>query len=320
MASSDLNPADIAVRLSDIRYGASGINLYRFRSIDGRALPSFDPGAHIDVQICDEHRRQYSLIWPPDDSDSYTVAVQVSEAGRGGSRALHYESVVGRTYTLSVPRNNFALHEDGAHYALFAGGIGVTPIVSMYRKLKQAGASVTFWYWTANRDRTLFLDELSVDPDVHLMHDAGDGKPARRISEIIETLPMDTQLYCCGPGAMLTEFDHACETRPVELAHRERFSAAAETLPRDAFKVYLKRSDRTLTVRADQSLLQVCLDAGVDCSYSCEEGVCGACEVRVLAGEVEHRDSVLSPALRAQNTSMMMCCSRGIGSSLVLDI
>jgi tetrachlorobenzoquinone reductase len=315
MASSD-----IAVRLSEIRYGASGINLYRFRSVDGSALPSYDPGAHIDVQICNEHRRQYSLIWPSDECDTYTVAVQVAEEGRGGSRALHYDSVVGRTYHLSLPRNNFALQEGATRYALFAGGIGVTPIVSMYRKLKQAGMPVTFYYWTANQDRTLFLDELSSDANVHLMHDAGDGKPVRRIAEIIESLPMDTQLYCCGPGAMLTEFDRACEARPEDMSHRERFNAAAEALPSDAFQVYLKRSDKTLTVKGDESLLQVCLDAGIDCSYSCEEGVCGACEVAVLAGEVEHRDTVLSPAQRAKNASMMICCSRGKGSSLVIDI
>lgn len=319
MASSSARHDDLTVRLSEISYGATGINLYRFSSVDGSALPDFEPGAHMDLQVCDEHRRQYSLLWPRDRSDSYSVAVQVAETGRGGSKTLHYGSRVGKTYCVSVPRNHFHLRSGGPRYALFAGGIGITPIVSMYRRLKREAADVTLYYWSADRDRTLFADELAQDGDVHLMHEVTAGIPPKRIAEVIRAWPMDTQLYCCGPEGMLNEFDAVCAERPEGNAHRERFSVG-ETLPADAFQVRLNRSNRVLTVTANESLLQVCLNAGVDVSYSCEEGVCGACEVKVLNGEIDHRDSVLSPQQRSANDRMMICCSRGKGSSLVLDI
>jgi ferredoxin len=189
----------------------------------------------------------------------------------------------------------------------------------MYRSLKQAGAAVELYYWTANRGRTLFFDELRDDECVHLLHDSAPGQPSLRISDVIRDLPMDTQLYCCGPEPMLNEFDAVCANRPEHAVHRERFSAP-ESLPADAFQVQLVRSKRTLMVTAGETLLQACIEAGVDVSYSCEEGVCGACEVKVLSGEVEHRDAILTPAQRKANSCMMICCSRGVGASLVLDL
>ncbi|MBN3725138.1 PDR/VanB family oxidoreductase [Burkholderia sp. Ac-20379] len=324
MASSEAPGGELELRLGAVAYGAQGINLYRFDAPDGAALPAFEPGAHVDVQACGAHRRQYSLLWPPAAPGSYTIAVQVAEDGRGGSRALHYDSVVGRHYRLSAPRNHFGLAAGARRYVLFAGGIGITPIVSMYRRLRQDGAAVELHYWSANRARTLFLDELRDAPGVHLHHAETrpvDGAPSPRIGDVIRDLPMDAQLYCCGPDAMLAAFDAACANRPAGMAHRERFGVdAAALLPADTFQVRLARSGRTLTVDAGQTLLQACLEAGVDVSYSCEEGVCGACEVKVLAGEIAHRDSILTPEQRRANRSMMLCCSRGAGTSLVLDL
>lgn len=319
MASSSPLPVDLTVRLTDVSYGAEGINLYRFASLDGEALPAFEPGAHIDVQISTEHRRQYSLLWPPRTPDSYTVAVQVAQNGRGGSRALHYESLVGSTYRLSAPRNHFALRPGTSRYALFAGGIGITPIVSMYRKLLDEHAEVDLYYWTAHPERTLFMNELAGRENVHIMYRSAADQPRRRIGELISGLPDDTQLYCCGPAGMLDEFDTACANRPADNVHRERF-AAQSVVGAGAFQAYLKRSDLTLTVAADETLLKKCLDADVDVPYSCEEGVCGACESRVLAGHVEHRDSVLSAVQRDAQDRMMICCSRGVGATLVLDL
>jgi tetrachlorobenzoquinone reductase len=323
MGSSSALPDDLAVRLVDIAYGAQGINLYRFASLDGAVLPGFEPGAHVDVQISTEYRRQYSLLWPPATPDSYTVAVQVAENGRGGSKTLHYQSQVGQTYRLSAPRNHFELQSansnDYPRYVLFAGGIGITPIVSMYRKLLHEHARVELYYWTAHPERTLFLDELLGGDNVHIMHQTQTDTSWRSIGDIVRSLPSDVQLYCCGPAGMLDEFDMVCADRPAGSAHRERFSAAV-SVPADAFQVHLKRSNLTLTVAADETLLQKCLDAGVDVPYSCEEGVCGACESRILSGKVDHRDSVLTASQRDAQDRMMVCCSRGVGASLVLDL
>lgn len=321
MASSSGMPDDIAVRLTDIVYGADGINLYRFTSLDGTSLPSFEPGAHIDIEISTRHRRQYSLLWPATSDDSYSIAVQVADVGRGGSKALHYDSVVGNIYKISTPRNHFPLQSGAAKYVLFAGGIGITPIVSMYRWLTQQQIPAELHYWTTAHSRTLFVDELSRDANVHLQQASSPGRPSRRIEDVIRELPNDTQLYCCGPERMLEAFDTACLDRPAGFAHRERFAAAARPLEDiSGFQVKLARSNRTLIVGPNESLLQVCLGVGIDVGYSCEEGVCGACEVSVLDGEIEHRDSVLSPAERAGNRKMMICCSRAARGTLTLDL
>ena len=330
MASSDMRADDIDVRLVAITYGADGINLYQLQSLDGASLPSFEPGAHIDVAISTTHRRQYSLLWPPGSAASYTVAVQVADSGRGGSKAMHYDSVVGNTYRISPPRNHFPLRPSANKHVLFAGGIGITPIVSMYRWLRKAGVPTELHYWAATRARTLFFDELSDDPNVHVWNEAPIGIAAMRVSDVIHDLPLQTQLYCCGPERMLEAFDSLCRERPDGVAHRERFGigigigiGADAVLPVEdiaGFQVTLARSKQVLFVGPNETLLEACLSAGIDVGYSCEEGICGACEVSVLDGEVAHRDSVLSPSERATNKKMMICCSRAVGSSLTLDL
>lgn len=308
------------LRLVGIDYGAEHVNVYRFSSPDGVALPEFDPGAHVDLEIVPGLSRQYSLLWPAPDRSTYAIAVQYCEDGRGGSRSLHRDSVVGQLHTVSEPRNHFALRAaPGAVYCLLAGGIGITPIVSMYRRLSASGARVCLYYWTKTPERMPFLAELAglaaVNPaDVHLIHTAS-GAVAPRLAEVISRMPRDTQLYCCGPTRMIDEFDALTAGRPADHVHRERFGTAApvEQQAGDTFVASLRRSGLTLTVAPDQTLLNACLAAGVDVSYSCEEGVCGACEVRVLSGKVQHRDQVLSPAQQAASETMMICCSRGVG-------
>ncbi|MFY1668037.1 PDR/VanB family oxidoreductase [Pseudomonas sp. Pseu.R1] len=309
------------VRLRAIEYGAPGINFYTFESLDGLALPSYEPGAHVDVAMGPDLLRQYSLLWPASHPAQYRIAVQLAQVGKGGSRKLHFESVVGAEYEVSVPRNHFPLQPSDDAFHLFAGGIGITPIISMYRQLKANGRKVTLYYWASSAQHMLFHDQLCDEQDdVHLFHTrCGDTPP--RLKDVLKTLPHSAQLYCCGPQGMVDEFDQLTLERPEANTHRERFSATTDALqPGDSFRVRLQRSGLTLTVPAELSLLQVCEAAGVDVAYSCEEGVCGACEVKVLAGQVEHRDTVLTPSQRQRSESMMICCSRGVGEGLVLDL
>jgi ferredoxin-NADP reductase len=317
MASSDL---DLRLRLVEIVYGAPGINLYRLASPDGATLPVFEPGAHLDLEITPGLVRQYSLLWPQPAPDRYEIAVQEAPEGRGGSRGWHRQSVVGETYRVSAPRNHFALGPQGdATHCLFAGGIGITPIIAMYRKLVAEQRSVRLHYWTRGPEAALFRDELAAvtDGSVHLYDTRG---PAPRLADILADTPVQAALYCCGPVRMIDAFDALTARRPPDLVHRERFAAAAvETAPAGSFTIRLARSGRTLDVSAEESVLSTCLAAGIDLSYSCEEGVCGACEVRVLSGQVDHRDQVIAPAARQHATTMMACCSRGL-TTLELDI
>lgn len=311
------------VRLQAIEYGAPGINLYTFEALDGQPLAAYEPGAHVDVVMGPDLLRQYSLLWPATHPARYQIAVQLSEVGKGGSRKLHFESVVGAVYEMSQPRNHFPLVPSDDEFHLFAGGIGITPIISMYRQLKASGRRVSLYYWAGSAQHMLFHAQLCRErqDDVRLFHTRSSGAVPPRLKDVLKTLPPSAQLYCCGPQGMVDEFDRLTLDRPEANTHRERFSATTDALqPGDSFRVRLQRSGLTLTVPAELSLLQVCEAAGVDVAYSCEEGVCGACEVKVLAGQVEHRDTVLTPGQRQRSESMMICCSRGVGDSLVVDI
>ncbi|MFF7711019.1 2Fe-2S iron-sulfur cluster-binding protein [Pseudomonas sp. NPDC007930] len=310
----------LRLRLQAVEYAAAGVNLYRFAAPDGSALPAFEPGAHIDVALGEGLLRQYSLLWPQPSPSEYQIAVQLAEGGKGGSRRLHYESVVGEHYEVSAPRNHFALQPGAAPSVLLAGGIGITPLLAMYRQLKAQGRPVALYYWAARAEHWLFPAELAGQADVRLFA-TREGAAVPRLAELLPTLPAEAQLYCCGPQAMVDAFDQLSAGRPPGRLHRERFSASLEALqPGGGFRARLARSGISLEVAPEQTLLQACEAAGVDVAYSCEEGVCGACEVKVLGGCVEHRDSVLSPAQRAANSHMMICCSRGLGDDLVLDL
>ncbi|NHN88855.1 PDR/VanB family oxidoreductase [Acetobacter conturbans] len=317
MASSD---SSLRLRLVEIAYGAPGINLYRFASLDGAVLPDFAPGAHVDLEITPDTVRQYSLLWPQPSPERYEIAVQDSPEGRGGSGIWHRETVVGGIYCLSVPRNHFPLDlAASAPYCLFAGGIGITPIISMYRQLVAKGLCVKLHYWTRGPEAALFREELAAARDGSvLLHDTSSVAP--RLADILPGVSEGTLLYCCGPGRMIDAFDALTAERPLALVHRERFAAAPlDTTPTDGFSIRLMRSKRTLEVAPEETVLSVCLAAGIDLPYSCEEGVCGACEVRVLSGQIDHRDQVLSATARATADTMMACCSRGL-TTLELDL
>jgi ferredoxin-NADP reductase len=312
--------AGLELRLVGIAYGVPGINLYRLASLHGTPLPPFEPGAHIDLHVAGGVVRQYSLLWPQPRPDTFEIAVQEAADGRGGSRAWHHETVVGRAYRVSAPRNHFPLGPaSGETTWLFAGGIGITPIISMYRRLVAAGCPVRLHYWSRNPEAALFRSELAgiADGSVRL-HYTGDA--ALRLADVLADVPAEAPLYCCGPARMIDAFDQLTAGRPPALVHRERFAslpAAAE--PGTSFTIRLVRSGLTLDVGREDTVLAACLAAGIDLSYSCEEGVCGACEVRVVAGRVDHRDQVLSPAARAGSATMMACCSRGL-TTLDLDL
>jgi vanillate O-demethylase ferredoxin subunit len=316
MASSDLG---LTLRLVEVRYGVPGINFYRLAACDGGALPAFEPGAHFDLEVAPGLLRQYSLLWPQANPASYDIAVQEAADGRGGSRAWHRSSVPGEIYRTSVPRNLFALQPAAATSYLFAGGIGITPIISMYRKLVAENRPVQLHYWTRGPEAALFHAELAAvsDGSVRLHHTSC---PAPRLADVLVNVPTDAPLYCCGPTRMIDAFDQLTVARPLELVHRERFAAAPiQTGPAGGFSIRLARSGGSLEIGPNETVLSACLAAGIDLSYSCEEGVCGACEVRVLSGSVDHRDQVIPPAARATSTVMMACCSRGL-TTLDLDI
>ncbi|MCC6778932.1 MAG: oxidoreductase [Hyphomicrobiales bacterium] len=309
----------IEVRLSAIRYAARDTNLYEFRRLDGQRLPAAAPGAHIDLHLPNGLIRQYSLTEAAAAPTHYVVGIKRDPASRGGSRYIHDELRVGRTLKISAPRNSFPLVEDAAHVVLLAGGIGITPIWCMAQRLACLGRSFELHYACRARGDMAFLAPLQATPNVHLHFDDESGT-VLDVAAIVRAAPGDAQLYCCGPASMLQAFEAASAGRPREQVHVEYFAPKQEAATGGAFTVVLARSGRELVIPAGQSILNVLLDAGIDVDYSCELGICGSCQQRVLAGIPEHRDSILTADEQASNTIVMICCAGCRSERLVLDL
>lgn len=313
----------IRARVRTIRHEAERVLSVELVPVDGGGFPPFTPGAHIDLHLPNGITRSYSLVNSPDEVDRYVIGVLADANSRGGSRYVHEQLRCGAILTIGAPRNNFALDEDAASTVLVAGGIGITPMLCMYRRLREKGRDVRLIYCARQRSQAAFLDELdTLTGDVHLHFDAeSDGRPFD-LGTLLAQQPADVHAYCCGPNAMLSVFEAACEKAGVANVHIERFSAGAPVVDaqQSGYTVELAKSGRRLAVPAGAKLLDVLLEAGVDVDFSCREGLCGACETRVLGGCPDHRDSVLTQSDKASNSVMMICVSGAKGGTLTLDL
>jgi ferredoxin-NADP reductase len=310
----------IDVRLTAIRYAARDTNLYEFQRVDGKPLPPYQPGAHIDVHLPNGLLRNYSMILPNPAPRTYMIGVKRDPASRGGSRYIHDELHVGKTLRISAPRNNFPLKEDAAHVILIAGGIGITPIWCMVQRLAELGRSWRLYYSCRSRADMAFLDALeALAPAKFHFDDENSGK-FLDIAAIVAAAPKDAHLYCCGPGPMLKAFESATTNWPPEQVHIEYFTAKQEPDKKGGFVVELARSGQEFVIPEGRTILEVLLDEGVDVDYSCELGICGACEQQVISGVPEHRDSILTEEEQAENKRVMICCAGCKSDRLVLDL
>jgi ferredoxin-NADP reductase len=312
------NPFD--VRLTAIRYAALDTNLFEFRKLDGSAMPAVEPGAHIDIHLPNGMMRQYSLVTADSDPNAYVVGIKRDRASRGGSKFIHDNLRVGTVLKIGGPRNNFPLNEKADHTVLLAGGIGITPIWCMAQRLIKQGTSWELFYSCRERPEVAFIDELSKLPQVKLHIDAEANGKFLDIPGIVAGAPQGSHFYCCGPGPMLSAYEAATKNVPEGHMHIEYFTAKEESALEGGYKVQLKRSGQEFTVPPGKSLLHVLRDAGIDVAYSCEEGVCGACETVVISGTPDHRDNILTEAERKASKTMMICCSGSKSDLLVLDI
>jgi ferredoxin-NADP reductase len=314
-------PGDlIEVRLTAIRYAARDTNLYEFRRPGREPLPSYEPGAHVDLHLPNGLVRNYSLIVARPDPAVYTFGIKRDPASRGGSRYMHDEMRVGRTVRISAPRNNFALKEDAAATVFLAGGIGITPIWCMIQRLEECGRPWSLHYACRSRADMAFLDSLQRLPGVHFHFDDESGGKVLDVSAIVTAAPKEAHLYCCGPTPMLKAFETATANWPRGQIHVEYFTPKEEPARKGGFTVELARSGLEFFIPEGRSILEVLLDEGVDVDYSCELGICGACEQRVISGVPEHRDSILTEEEQAENKRVMICCAGCRTERLVLDL
>lgn len=312
----------VEMRLTAITYGAEGTNLFELRPMNAADVAAFTAGAHVDLHLPNGQIRQYSLANPVNERHRYLLGVKIDLNGRGGSRCLHDEVRVGTVLKVSQPRNNFPLVEDAATSVFVAGGIGITPVHCMIERLKTLGRQWQLHYGVRRREEAIFLDGFAADPRVHLHVDAEHNGRVMDVAGIVAAAPLDAHLYCCGPAPMLTAFETACAERPPQHVHLERFSASENLVAtaEGSYTVELRKSKRSLVVQPGQTLLQAIVAAGIKVQVSCEQGICGTCETRVLAGIPDHRDTILSDEEKATNEMMMVCCSGSLSPTLVLDL
>ncbi|WP_375002757.1 PDR/VanB family oxidoreductase [Aeromicrobium sp. CTD01-1L150] len=314
------------VTVGAARMEAEGVLSLELKDPFGRELPSWTPGAHIDVVLPSGAVRQYSLCSDPSDLTAYRIAVLRESDGRGGSAEIHDSALVGRALRIRGPRNHFVL-EDAASYLLVAGGIGITPILAMARSLSQAGKRFRVLYGGRKRSSMAFVQELRelVGDALHLVPE--DEKGMIDLATALASCESGTDVYCCGPEALLQAVDAACgEASTVADLHVERFSAAPESPAPEpgqgatGFEVELRRSAAFFTVGPEDSLIDMVRQHCPEVMSSCEEGFCGTCETRVLEGEPEHHDTILTEKERASNKTMMICVGRCTSERLVLDL
>jgi tetrachlorobenzoquinone reductase len=312
----------IDARLIDIEVVARDTNLYTFRRVDGALLPPYKPGAHIDLHLPNGLVRQFSLIVADPNPESYIVGVKRDPESRGGSRYIIDEMRVGDEIKISAPRNTFPLVEDAEHVTLFAGGIGITPIWCMVQRLAELKRSWKLYYACRSRADMAFLEALKKFDQkfVHLHFDDEAGGNVLDLAAAIAAAPQHAHLYCCGPNPMLKAFEAATATRQRSQIHVEYFTPKAEAATTGGFWVELARSGEEYFIPEGKKILEVLYEAGVDVDYSCELGICGACETRVISGIPDHRDSVLSEEEQASNTKVMICCAGCKTERLVLDL
>jgi ferredoxin-NADP reductase len=288
-------------------------------------FPSFSAGAHVDVHLPNGLVRSYSLHNSQEDLGQYAIGVLRDKSSRGGSSWLHSELRAGDVLAISRPRNNFSLVEEAPRSVFVSGGIGVTPLLSMIRRLRDIGREVQVLYCARSRKEAPFylcLEELVGEKAMH-SHFSDEAGSTASIERYLSAYTPDDNFYCCGPSSMLDAFEAACESLGFANVHLERFKAnvhSGQAAVKGQCVIELAKSGRTLTVPKDEGLLKCLLAAGVDVPYSCEEGVCGACETRILSGEADHRDGILSKSQKAANSVMMVCVSRCRSDHMVLDL
>lgn len=314
----------LSLLVTTIHLQAQGIHSFELRHPDGDELPPVTAGAHVDVHLPGAIVRSYSLAGDPADRQRWVLGVLREKGGRGGSRAMHEKVRVGERLTVGWPRNAFALVDEAAHTVLIAGGIGITPIKAMAHALKAQGASFELHYCCRSPQNAAFTEELkALVPECRLHWHFDGGDPARGLdlASLLREPAPGSHLYYCGPSGFMDACAQASSHWPAGTVHCEHFkapAAAAAASATGAFEVHLARKDITLQVEPGQSIVSAIELAGLRVPTSCLSGLCGACKVDYLEGEVEHNDYILNDDEKTH--CMTLCVSRAKSQRLVLDI
>jgi phthalate 4,5-dioxygenase reductase subunit len=309
------------LRVHQIEEAAEGIFTFDLRSPDGSDLTEFTSGSHVTVRVPNGLVRKYSLCNDPAERDRYVIGVRRDAEGRGGSVSLIDETRPGDELAVSAPRNDFKLVRSAAGYIFVAGGIGITPIMSMIRHLKGTGGGrFKLYYLTRSPEMTAFREELS-GPEfrgqVTIHHDHGDPGKSFDLWPVFEQ-PKGQQIYCCGPRALMEAVRDMTGHWSSAAVHFEAFNEPPRTTAADKpFRVRLARSGGVVDIPVGTTILEALRAHGVEVPSSCESGTCDTCRTRLLEGEADHRDLVLAEHERAD--IIMVCVSRACSDEIVID-
>lgn len=315
----------LRVRVRRKRLEALDIASFELVDADGGALPPFSAGAHVDVHVPGGLIRQYSLCNDVRERSHYRIAVLKDPRSRGGSQSMHDVVTEDSVLAIGSPRNNFPL-VPARKSLLFAGGIGVTPLLSMARHLDATGMDFELHYCARSASRTAFLDEIATAPfakRVHIHHDDG---PAEQMLDARTALGQpagDIHAYICGPQGFIEHLTSAARSQgwPEEQVHLEYFGVEPVKTGGDlCFQICLASSGQCYEVPSGVTVVQALQAHGVVIPISCEQGVCGTCVTRVLSGECDHRDMYFTDEEKARNDQFTPCCSRARSPTLVLDL
>jgi ferredoxin-NADP reductase len=307
-----------------IRWQAEGIHSFELAHPEGHEMPVVGAGAHVDVHLPGGVVRSYSLAGDPADRTQWTLGVLRETKGRGGSRAMHEAIRVGELITLGWPRNAFVLADEAQHSVLIAGGIGITPLKAMAHALAAQGASFELHYCSRTPKHAAFLDELRalVPADrLHLHHDHGERDKGLDIATLLSQHTEGKHVYFCGPGGFMDACATAASHWPQGTVHSEHFKAPdrpKSEAPAGSFEVKMARTGTVVQVLPDQTIVRALELAGHRVPTSCLSGLCGACKVDYLEGDVDHQDFILSDEEKTR--CMTVCVSRARSQCLVLDL
>ncbi len=305
--------------LSEACNETARIRVMAFKDVAGQKLPEYTPGAHLDFDLGEKGTRSYSLIdWPETDPETYTIAVQREDEGTGGSQAMH-NLAVGTVVKVTEPRNDFELSSGAAPVLLLAGGIGVTPLISMATALMQQGRDFQFHYTARSKTLMGFKDQLSDNFEMRLYCD--DENPID-LAALMSAQAQGSAMYLCGPKGMIDAARSAATVagHRDENIHIELFATPEAHSDDTPFEVEIADTGEVFSIPVGKTIIEVLEEAGKDLMYDCQRGDCGICQTDVISGEPDHRDVVLSEADRASGKVMQICVSRAKTSRLVLDL
>jgi phthalate 4,5-dioxygenase reductase component len=313
---------DMALRVARAEKIADGIHLFELRHPAGSDLPEFTPGAHVQIRVPNGLIRKFSLANDPAERDRYVIAVKRETTGRGGSISFIDETKTGDQLMVSAPVNDFGLPRNAQAFLFIAGGIGITPIMSMIRYLQSAeGKQFKLYYCTRSPEATAFAEELNAPElkgKVKIHHDQGDPAQALDLWPVLEQRKNREHLYCCGPRSLMQAVRDMTGHWSSTSVHFEAFSEAETHKPDDKpFTVKLAKSGEVIEVSTETTILEALRARGHEVPSSCESGTCGTCRTKLLSGEADHRDLVLAEHERGSN--VMICVSRARSPQLVID-